>query len=164
MRKTIHMFDSSGEAYDTVQSDKSIEDGDILYIPSEGVVGIADTWPLAVTHNRGKLHHPSDTYFQDPNSFEKEEIMEVVRFAKKVGLMTYKVFRDAEPWSLPNLMALTVHVSNSDETNEATWFEFLTHNRDLATEPLEEVLHIYLNWALGPDWETSEYATGFPKN
>lgn len=164
MRKTIHMFDYSGEAYDACQCDKSIEDGDILYIPSEGVVGIADTWPIAVTHSYGKLHTPADDYFQSTQGFKKEEVMEVVKFAKKVGLMINKVFRDAEPWSLPNLMALTVHVSNSDETNDATWFEFLTHNKDLATTPLEEVLHIYLNWALGPDWETSEWAVGFPKN
>lgn len=159
------MFDSSGDAYDACQCDPQVKKGDLLYIPSEGVVGIAGTWPLAVTHRNGKIHHPADHYFQSTEpGFSVGEIMEVVKFAKKVGLPIHKVFRDQEPWSLPNLMALTIHVSNSDETNDATWFEFLTHNKDLHDTPFEEVLHIYLNWALGPEWETSEYAQDFPKN
>lgn len=53
----IHQFNSSGEAYDRCQTDPSVKTGDVLHIPSEGVVGYADTWPVAVTANPGNLHH-----------------------------------------------------------------------------------------------------------
>lgn len=57
---TIHTFESTGEAYDACQCDDRIKNGDTLLIPSEGVVGIADTWPVAVTLAYGDLHTPAD--------------------------------------------------------------------------------------------------------
>ena len=56
----IHQFRSTGDAYDACQCDDTIQDGDTLVIMSEGVVGIADTWPVAVTVAAGKLHIPAD--------------------------------------------------------------------------------------------------------
>lgn len=52
----IHKFESSGDAYDACQCDDGIKDGDVLVIESEGVVGVADTWPFAVTVAHGELH------------------------------------------------------------------------------------------------------------
>ena len=52
----IHRFDSTGEAYDACQCDERIKTGDVLIIESERVVGIADTWPVAVTVEYGNLH------------------------------------------------------------------------------------------------------------
>jgi hypothetical protein len=52
----IHIFDTTGEAYDACQCDESVNKGDILFIPSEGVVGLADTWPIAITKAYGDLH------------------------------------------------------------------------------------------------------------
>ena len=60
MDRKIHHFDSSGEAYDACQCDDDIAKGDLLIIASEGVVGIADTWPCAVTASRGELHGIGD--------------------------------------------------------------------------------------------------------
>lgn len=59
----IHRFASTGEAYDATQCDDEIRNGDVLVIVPEGVVGIADTWPFAVTKNFGELHrlHDHDT-------------------------------------------------------------------------------------------------------
>ena len=54
----IHHFQTTGEAYDACQCDETITSGDVLVILPEGVVGIADTWPVAVTLNHGNLHHP----------------------------------------------------------------------------------------------------------
>jgi hypothetical protein len=51
-----HAFDSTGEAYDAVQCDDDIGNGDVLDVASEGVVGLAYTWPVAVTAEAGKLH------------------------------------------------------------------------------------------------------------
>ena len=49
-------FEDTGEAYDRVQCDDNIKDGDILLIPNESVVGIAHTYPVALTQIHGHLH------------------------------------------------------------------------------------------------------------
>ena len=53
---TAHILDSTGNAYDAANSNERIQSGDILIIPSEQVVAVANAWPLAVTDNYGKLH------------------------------------------------------------------------------------------------------------
>lgn len=55
----IHAFGSTGNAYDAVQTDESIAAGDTLLVPDEQVVGVAMTWPFAVTRESGKLHQLS---------------------------------------------------------------------------------------------------------
>jgi hypothetical protein len=52
----VHTHDSTQDAYDACQTEDTHKDGDILHIPSEGVVGLVDTWPLAVTVAHGELH------------------------------------------------------------------------------------------------------------
>lgn len=62
-----HHFHTSGDAYDACQTgihyafdgEYPVATGDILVIDSEKVVGIADTWPVAVTKERGHLHTPA---------------------------------------------------------------------------------------------------------
>jgi hypothetical protein len=52
-----HTFNSTGEAYDASQCDDAIRDGDLLHVPSEGVVGIlCGAWPVAVTAAHGAFH------------------------------------------------------------------------------------------------------------
>ncbi len=67
--KRVHYFPSTTTAYNMCQCSMFIQDGDILSIPSEGVIGIADTWPFAVTRHRGSLHGVSnwgDPFFMGP--------------------------------------------------------------------------------------------------
>jgi hypothetical protein len=53
----VHTFDSTGEAYDTTQTDDSINDGDVLLIPSEDVAGfLFKAWPVAITPEHGAFH------------------------------------------------------------------------------------------------------------
>jgi hypothetical protein len=52
----VHRFDSSRDAYDACQCCEGVNDGDVLIIASEGVIGIADTWPFAMTQAHGSLH------------------------------------------------------------------------------------------------------------
>jgi hypothetical protein len=52
----VHTFGSTESAYDACQCDEAITDGDVLHIPSEGVVGLADTWPVAITVEHRELH------------------------------------------------------------------------------------------------------------
>ena len=63
--RRIHSFATSGNAYDATQCDEAIKSGDTLLVLAEGVVGIAYTWPFAVTGNTGNLHgirpEPGDT-------------------------------------------------------------------------------------------------------
>ena len=51
-----HTFDSTSGAYDATQCDDTIRNGDILLVESERVVGLAATWPVAVTVEHGSLH------------------------------------------------------------------------------------------------------------
>ena len=53
---SVHWFESSGRAYDACQCSDAIKDGDVLVVESERVVGIAHTWPVAVTVANGELH------------------------------------------------------------------------------------------------------------
>lgn len=53
----IWAFDDTREAYDACQCREEIASGDLLLILSEGVVAVADTWPVAVTVQGGCLHH-----------------------------------------------------------------------------------------------------------
>lgn len=53
---TIHVFDTTYDAYDACQSDPKVENGDILVCIDERIVGIAGTWPVAVTTAHGQFH------------------------------------------------------------------------------------------------------------
>ena len=52
----IHVFETSSNAYDAVQTDDRIATGDLLLVMDEAVVGVAMTWPFAVTAEAGHLH------------------------------------------------------------------------------------------------------------
>jgi len=58
----VHHFESTGDAYDFCQCDENIKSGDILVIIDEGVVGFADTWPVAITVEYGNLHTMAPGY------------------------------------------------------------------------------------------------------
>ena len=60
MNLYIWTFDSTGEAYDACQSSDAILKGDILLVAGERVIGIADTWPIAITRASGKLHEAKE--------------------------------------------------------------------------------------------------------
>lgn len=51
-----HAFASTGNAYDATQCDDAICTGDTLIVLPENVVGVAMTWPFAVTQAHGNLH------------------------------------------------------------------------------------------------------------
>jgi len=51
------LYNSTRDAYDISQYDDDVKDGDILIVPSEGVVGIlVQAWPSAVTEEHGEFH------------------------------------------------------------------------------------------------------------
>ena len=52
----FHEFTSTSDAYDKTQWCDDVTNGDVLWIPSENVIGVAATWPYAITEERGYLH------------------------------------------------------------------------------------------------------------
>lgn len=58
----IHCFGSTADAQDATDSDELV-DGDVLVVPSEGIVAILKlAWPAALTAAHGELHRPVETY------------------------------------------------------------------------------------------------------
>ncbi|MFF8283293.1 hypothetical protein ACF06W_11290 [Streptomyces albus] len=64
----VWTFYSTGEAYGAVQCRDEIRDGDVLVIEREQVVGIAHTWPFALTEKYGDLHTLKEHL--DPRTWE----------------------------------------------------------------------------------------------
>lgn len=66
MGVTVHAFESTTDAYDSVNcgwhvghdvDEVPVGDGDVLVVASEGVAGVAcKAWPVAVTAERGAFH------------------------------------------------------------------------------------------------------------
>ena len=52
----VHVFRTTGQAYDACNCSDEVSIGDVIVIESEKVVGVSDAWPLAVTKERGSLH------------------------------------------------------------------------------------------------------------
>lgn len=89
--RRLHGFATTGNAYDACQCDETITKGDTLIVLSEGVVGIAWTWPIAVTANRGALHQIKDeplaSLAELAATFEirVEDLAEAITFARALG-------------------------------------------------------------------------------
>ena len=78
-----YTFDSTWKAYSAAQSD-DMKDGDILIIPSEGVVGIANSaWPMAITKEHGQLHCLGDDYAWE--DVEGGKFLKSVERAKEIA-------------------------------------------------------------------------------
>jgi hypothetical protein len=91
-RKTTHYFSSTKDAYDACmtgvhfETADEVRDGDILIIEPERVIGLCDTWPVAVTIEHGALHalkpgYSPECYFIERPGFP----MQQVRHAKALA-------------------------------------------------------------------------------
>ena len=87
-----HAFETTGNAYDVVQTDETIRTGDTLVVLAEQVIGIAMTWPFAVTASAGKLHQikpgvPGDTLAKiaDELGIDEAALGHAVDLAKALG-------------------------------------------------------------------------------
>lgn len=81
-------FDTTGQAYDACQTDPRIQDGHMLIIESQNVIGIASTWPVAVTEKYGKLHYylgKTDSTIEDVFSCTKEQLKTAIDKAQEYG-------------------------------------------------------------------------------
>lgn len=85
----IHFFDSTSEAYDACNCDPIVNRGDTILIPDEHVVGVADTWPFAITKNNGSLHKvvegaDLENREDEFTGFEGDDLRRAVRLATKL--------------------------------------------------------------------------------
>lgn len=84
-------FASSGNAYDATQTDAAISRGAILLIASERIVGLADTWPIAVTQTHGALHQVARGRFaglaEAASEFDltESDFLDAARLARDLG-------------------------------------------------------------------------------
>ncbi len=84
----VHHFETTGDAYDATQCRDEIRGGDVLFIWPAGVIGIAHTWPFAVTPEYGHLHQTMDgaeTYAVGLDAEEKTNVYSAgVRLARGI--------------------------------------------------------------------------------
>lgn len=92
---TIHKFGSTSQAYDACQCDPDVKRGDVLLIEAADycVVGVADTWPFAVTKERGQLHGMAWTEYAAKEWWKKKisadqwgELLAVIQTTRNMEL------------------------------------------------------------------------------
>ena len=66
----VYVCESGADAYNLAQGLDKDKDNSILYIPSENMVAVANTWPIAVTKNSGEFHIPKDWASADRYDFK----------------------------------------------------------------------------------------------
>lgn len=87
MTRPIHVFTSTGAAYDACQCDENIKTGDTLLIAEERVVGIAHTWPFAVTPECGALHTLAPGATPQDVDVDEQAAYDAVALAIREGFM-----------------------------------------------------------------------------
>jgi hypothetical protein len=68
---TVHTFSSTEQAYEAAATNSHVKCADTLVIESEKVIGVADTWPFAITIQRGSLCIFGPEAFEDPRSLAR---------------------------------------------------------------------------------------------
>ena len=84
----VWTFANSGDAYDMTQCDEDLKTGDVLLIPSEKVVGITYTWPLAITKEMGPLHGVEEGHkIEDllPSDTDKDYLNKALKVARSLA-------------------------------------------------------------------------------
>ena len=69
----VWTFRDTETAYNSTQCDDDMKNGDILLIPSENVVGICHTYPIAITTKAGLLHKLNIDVFDWVKEIEKDK-------------------------------------------------------------------------------------------
>ncbi len=88
---TVHYFETTAEAYDACQCDEALLDGDTIVVRGERVVGIVDTWPFAITAERGQLHCAKGF----PDYLKLDHLSDAMETAKQNGWTVSEAFAGA---------------------------------------------------------------------
>lgn len=87
----LHHFNTTAQAYDACQCSID-ENGEILVIDNEPVVGVSSAWPVAVTVHHGALHTLAAT--ADWRTMNLTGIEGAVREARRRGYPVHPMFAD----------------------------------------------------------------------
>lgn len=150
----IHTFDDTtdaygacqvGETYDTDGNEQQVNTGDVLLIDEERVVGICDTWPIAVTVAHGELHAMGDyaKYVDNGSSFGTDSII------KAVGVAAGKGYEVAD-WALEVVFAAshpaTLHTPEPTVTTTANQVNaFIPYTAETTSDELTSEVLPYIN-------------------
>lgn len=85
MEILTHHFLSTEDAYAAAQTDEGINDGDVLVIESEKVVGLVGDFPIAVTDWTGELHDLAAGDTLQTLGFNRESIAKAKAEAEHIG-------------------------------------------------------------------------------
>lgn len=98
MEIVTHYFKNSGDAYEAAQIDETINDGDVLVIESEEVVGLVGDFPIAITAWHGELHAIDEGTFEGLG-FSVKSINKAVTAANHYGFPLVGELEDHRPIS-----------------------------------------------------------------
>ncbi|NGO67864.1 hypothetical protein [Streptomyces boncukensis] len=95
-----HTFDSSAEAYDASQCRDDIRDGDVLVVPSEGIVAILNrAWPAALTTAHGELHTLTAAADAIEGGRYKASVEAAMQAAARLDVELAPLHRPVEPYA-----------------------------------------------------------------
>ncbi|MBA0053474.1 hypothetical protein E0L36_22120 [Streptomyces sp. AJS327] len=95
-----HTFDSSAEAYDASQCRDDIRDGDVLVVPSEGIVAILNrAWPAALTAVHGELHTLTAAAGDIEGGRYKASVEAAAQAAARLDVELAPLHRPVEPYA-----------------------------------------------------------------
>ena len=97
MEIQTHYFKNSVQAYEAAQTDESINDGDVLVIESEKVVGLVGDFPIALTAWAGEIHALVDEDTFEGLGFSIESINKGVSIAQHYGFPLVGELEDRDP-------------------------------------------------------------------
>ncbi len=95
MNAQIYHFTTTEDAYESAQIDETINDGDVLIIEPEKVVGLVGDFPIAVTEWTGNLHDLAAGDTLESLGFSDKSIALARDAAKTLGFPLAVI--DAEP-------------------------------------------------------------------
>jgi hypothetical protein len=88
-----HIFGSTREAYDHSQTSDAIRDGDVLFVPTEGIAGVLyGAWPVAVNEPHDVQHGEFHGYRGGPDALAAADDG---RYADSVGMARDLITRPA---------------------------------------------------------------------
>ena len=105
MEITKHHFDSTREAYDDAQLNADINDGDVLIIESEEVVGLVGDFPVAVTEWTGDLHDLAAGDTLESLGFSDKSIAVARDAAKTLGFPLAEIGAEEKTVSVDDMSA-----------------------------------------------------------
>ncbi|QKW08056.1 hypothetical protein HUT18_18385 [Streptomyces sp. NA04227] len=118
-KAVVHRFTSTRSAYDATQTRDDIEDGDLLLIEREQVVGFLNSaWPVAITEQHGELHGLKVPAREIEDGMYVASVDAAERLAARLGFALAQTSADSEG---AGELAEAVTAVEQSEAADGTW-------------------------------------------